>query len=253
MNKKIIKEQFNKQVQQFSNYDLTKNEIFLKFFYDFCKINRSLHLLDFACGTGEFAIFCSKSGNRVIGIDIAEKMIEFAKNISSSTEQANIDFFCDDVENVNQPDNTFDVVTCRSAMHHMSSYKNVFKEMIRCSKPGGKICIQDMISHENKHVDQYFEKFEQLVDISHNKTLSKQSMVELFLDNDIKVLDQVEGQLEHDLYEYIGHAIQTEENLHQIKNLIDEGMSDNIISQYFLYKNEKLYFKRMGIIIYGEK
>ena len=55
----IVKKQFDKQALNFSNWSVTKNIEYQKAYFDFCEISEQDNLLDFACGTGEFAIFAA--------------------------------------------------------------------------------------------------------------------------------------------------------------------------------------------------
>jgi len=58
----IVKRQFDKQAQNFSNWSVTKNIEYQKAYFDFCEISSHDTLLDFACGTGEYAVLCSSNG-----------------------------------------------------------------------------------------------------------------------------------------------------------------------------------------------
>jgi len=55
----IVKRQFDKQAQNFSNWSVTKNIEYQKAYFDFCEISSQDTLLDFACGTGEYAVYAA--------------------------------------------------------------------------------------------------------------------------------------------------------------------------------------------------
>jgi len=75
----IVKRQFNKQAQNFSNWSVTKNIEYQKAYFDFCEIFSQDTLLDVACGTGEYAIFAAPKVRYVNGVDISKGMIEIAQ------------------------------------------------------------------------------------------------------------------------------------------------------------------------------
>jgi ubiquinone/menaquinone biosynthesis C-methylase UbiE len=58
----IVKRQFDKQAENFSNWSVTKNIEYQRAYFGFCEISPQDTLLDLACGTGEYAIFCRSSG-----------------------------------------------------------------------------------------------------------------------------------------------------------------------------------------------
>jgi len=54
--KEIVKRQFDKQAQNFSNWSVTKNEAYMQAYFEFIDLQKKDELLDVACGTGEFSV-----------------------------------------------------------------------------------------------------------------------------------------------------------------------------------------------------
>ena len=81
----IVKRQFDKQAENFSNWSVTKNTEYQKAYFDFCQISVHDTLLDFACGTGEYALFAAPKVKYVHGVDISERMIEIAQKQAAKT------------------------------------------------------------------------------------------------------------------------------------------------------------------------
>ncbi|MCD4669957.1 MAG: methyltransferase domain-containing protein, partial [Actinomycetia bacterium] len=88
MNKKteINRQQFNLQADKFSNWAITHNMEYMKRYYEFCGIVKDDTLLDVACGTGEYAIFCAQKIKEVCGVDLSSKMIEVARKNASELQ-----------------------------------------------------------------------------------------------------------------------------------------------------------------------
>ena len=170
----IVKRQFDKQAQNFSNWSVTKNIEYQKAYFDFCEISTQDALLDFACGTGEYAIFAAHKVKYVHGVDISKGMIEIAQNQATKENIYNISFLCHPVEQTPFEDRSFSIVICRSAFHHFHDYDGIFDEMIRCSQKGGRISVQDIVAYPDELIDRFFEEFERAVDMSHHKTLTKE-------------------------------------------------------------------------------
>jgi len=68
--KEIVKRHFDIQARNFSNWSVTKNEEYMQAYFEFIDLRKVDELLDVACGTGEFLVFCARSIKRVHGIDI---------------------------------------------------------------------------------------------------------------------------------------------------------------------------------------
>ena len=54
-------------------------------------------LLDVACGTGEYAIYCAQRIREAHGVDLSEKMIEVARRNADDLKLENIHFQVHDI------------------------------------------------------------------------------------------------------------------------------------------------------------
>jgi ubiquinone/menaquinone biosynthesis C-methylase UbiE len=249
----IVKRQFDKQAQNFSNWSVTKNIEYQKAYFDFCEISSQDTLLDFACGTGEYAIFAAPKVKYVHGVDISKGMIEIAQKQATKENVKNISFLCHPVEKTPFEDESFSIVICRSAFHHFHDYDRIFDEMTRCCQRGGRISVQDIVAYSDEKIDNFFEEFEREVDVSHHKTLSKEYIKSLYDQRNIKIKNTFEIEIELHFQEYLGHAQQSTESKSKISRLSENGLNDPDISKYFIVKDRELFFKREVFLILGEK
>lgn len=93
-------------------------------------------LLDVGSSTGIIDNEISKSFDKVIGIDIDKKAVNFANNKYMNN---GLEFRIGDAMNLDFPDNTFDVVVCAQVYEHVSNPKKMLDEIYRVLKPSG-IC-----------------------------------------------------------------------------------------------------------------
>lgn len=252
MNKSIVKEQFDKQADKFSNWSVTKNQEYLKGCFDFWEIEPTYKVLDVACGTGEFSLYCADKVAAVCGIDLAHKTIELARHQAHANELINVNFESADVEELSLDQKDFSIVVNRSAFHHFVDYEKIFQSMGKHTTANGYIGIQDIISQEDPNVDEFFEKFEKAVDKSHNKTLSKEFFTELYRRNDVNIIKAEEVAIELNVNEYISHAVRDLKSEQEIQQLIDYATSNKSISSYFVKNGEDLFFKRNVFLILGQ-
>lgn len=252
--KEIIIRQFDKQAKNFSSWSVTRNEEYMQAYFDFIGFGKEDELLDVACGTGEFSVFCARRIKGAHGIDISEGMIELAEKQARANSLANLTFECHDVEQIPCADSSFSVVQCRSAFHHMENYRRVFNEMLRCCKSGGRLAVQDIMAYEDARTNSFFEALEKEVDVSHNATLHRQEFINLFDKNQVEVIRSLTVEVELNFREYLGHAFQSESSLGKIRDLVEEGLQDTDIAR-FLYVNEddELILRRAVFLILGQK
>lgn len=106
-------------------------------------------ILDIATGTGKQAFAFAKKGYDVIGVDLSEAMLKVA---IKKNKYKNAKFEIADATNLRFEDNSFDVSCISAALHDMplSIREKVLKEMVRVTKPTGKIIIIDYALPKNK-------------------------------------------------------------------------------------------------------
>lgn len=93
-------------------------------------------VLDVACGNGTLAYKLGENANSVIGIDIDDLNIEYAKTRADLEGNKNIEFrTMDALDLSNFTDNQFDYATISMAIHQFSSADGlkVLREMVRIS------------------------------------------------------------------------------------------------------------------------
>jgi ubiquinone/menaquinone biosynthesis C-methylase UbiE len=109
-------------------------------------ITRDLNVLDLGCGDGTTAIPAAKLGANVLGVDIARNLVE-AGNIRSQNEGLpNCRFQEGDATDLNElKDQTFDlVISIFGAMFAPKPFE-VASEMVRVTRPGGRIIMGNWI------------------------------------------------------------------------------------------------------------
>lgn len=94
-------------------------------------------ILDLACGPGFFAREFAKSGANIVGIDISEELIAFAKK-----EVRGVEFFAASADNIPMvKDKSVDTVTIILALQNIENMTGVFAECSRVLKPNGRLLI----------------------------------------------------------------------------------------------------------------
>lgn len=92
-------------------------------------------VLDLGCGFGWHCRYAVENGARsVIGIDISQKMLSEAK---SKTKCGNIEYICMPIEDIDFPEESFDVVISSLALHYIKSFEDVIDRVYKCLSRGG--------------------------------------------------------------------------------------------------------------------
>lgn len=98
-------------------------------------------VLDIASGTGEpgLTIASAVHNGKVIMTDLAEDMLEIARENAARRNIKNIETIVCDVCELPFADNTFDAISCRFGFMFFPDMLIAANEMVRVLKPGGKL------------------------------------------------------------------------------------------------------------------
>jgi ubiquinone/menaquinone biosynthesis C-methylase UbiE len=112
-------------------------------------ITKGLKVLDLGCGDGTTALPAANLGADVVGVDIARNLVEAGKRRAAKHGLTNLRFQEGDASNLDQvPDNGFDlVVSVFGAMFAPKPF-DVAKEMVRVTRPGGRIVMGNWIPND---------------------------------------------------------------------------------------------------------
>src|SRR6202158_1984845 len=112
-------------------------------------ITKGLKVLDLGCGDGTTALPEAKLGADVLGVDVARNLVEAGNRRAAEQGLNNIKFQEGDASNLEKlPDNAFDlVVSIFGAMFAPKPFE-VAKEMVRVTRPGGRIVMGNWIPND---------------------------------------------------------------------------------------------------------
>jgi len=112
-------------------------------------ITRGLTVLDSGCGDGTTAIPAAKLGAEVLGVDIARNLVEAGNQRAKAEGLTNCRFQEGDASDLRDlKDRTFDlVVSIFGAMFAPKPF-DVAKEMVRVTRPGGRIVMGNWIAND---------------------------------------------------------------------------------------------------------
>jgi len=113
------------------------------------RITSGLKVLDLGSGDGTTALPAAKLGANVLGVDIARNLVEAGNRRAQEQGLTNIRFQEGDASNLHQlADQTFDlVVSIFGAMFAPRPFA-VAREMVRVTRPGGRIIMGNWIPND---------------------------------------------------------------------------------------------------------
>lgn len=118
-------------------------------------ITRDFKVLDLGCGDGTTAIPAARLGAQVLGVDIASNLVAAATRRSEELGLTNCRFQEGDACDLRElNDNSFDIVISIFGAMFAPKPFDAAKEMVRVTKPGGRIVMGNWIANDQTLVAQ---------------------------------------------------------------------------------------------------
>jgi ubiquinone/menaquinone biosynthesis C-methylase UbiE len=127
-------------------------------------------LLDVACGAAHVSEAVAPFVRQVVGIDLTPALLALGAQRIRGAGIRNVLLQEGSGEALPFVDESFDVVCCRVALHHMQRPREVVAEMTRCCRRGGRVALMDLLAPcaEQREV---FDRLHRLIDPSHARAL----------------------------------------------------------------------------------
>ena len=98
-------------------------------------------VLDCAAGTGELTFAAAKKAESVLCTDLSRNMLRTAQRKARAFGADNVEFAERNIFDLQDPDNTYDVVIAGNVLHLLSNPQGAVRELYRVLKPGGKLLL----------------------------------------------------------------------------------------------------------------
>lgn len=103
-----------------------------------------MRVLDVCCGTGASAIPAAidvGATGSVLGVDLANGLLDLARQKSQQQRLTNIEFQCADFSNLDLPSTSFDAIVCVFGIFFLPDMEAAVAELWRMLRPGGTLAI----------------------------------------------------------------------------------------------------------------
>ena len=112
-------------------------------------ITEGLDVLDLGCGDGTTAVPAARLGANVLGVDIASNLVEAGNGRAQSLGLTNLRFQEGDASDLGElADDSFDLVVSMFGAMFAPRPFDVAKEMVRVTRPGGRIVMGNWIPND---------------------------------------------------------------------------------------------------------
>lgn len=116
-------------------------------------------LLDVGCGAGNYSLkLLEKLPDLNISlVDLSPAMLRKAFERVGPATQGNVSTICEDIKNLKQDKNSFDIIVAGAVLHHLreeAEWNHVYSKFYQLLRPGGILLISDLVVHSLKAINQ---------------------------------------------------------------------------------------------------
>lgn len=145
-----VKDYFNQIAPQYNEQRrIVYGDALREIIFNQTKIEKEDTVADIGAGTGYLTLELAKKAAEVIAVDNSSQMLCIARDEADKAELTNIRFMDGNAEQLPLEPEAVDLVYANMLLHHVNDPLQVFKEMNRILKPGGKVIVTDINEHEH--------------------------------------------------------------------------------------------------------
>ena len=141
-------------------------------------LDRDMIVLDVACGAAHAAEQIAPHVHEVIGLDLTPALLQAGSERLVGAGIGNVLLQEGDAAHLPFVDASFDLVVCRSSLHHMPEPAVAAAEMARVCRPDGRVVVSEMIV-PGVDVRDAFDELHRTIDPSHVRALTEEELAEL--------------------------------------------------------------------------
>ncbi len=136
--------------------------------------------LDVGTGAGTLALALAPLVGEVVGVDLVPELLAEARRDAP----ANVSFVEGDATQLP----LFDLACSRRTLHHIGRPELALAELVRVTKPGGRVFVDDQIAPLDPLGAFELDRFERARDPSHHRTLADGDFRDLFAANNLVLI-----------------------------------------------------------------
>jgi ubiquinone/menaquinone biosynthesis C-methylase UbiE len=144
-------------------------------------VHDDMIVLDVACGAAHAAEVVAPHVRQVVGLDLTPALLALGAARLDDAGIRNVLLQEGNAGALPFADDSFDLVFCRTALHHFPDPAPPVVEMARVCRPGGRVVVADMIA-PSADVRDAFDAVHRKMDPSHVRALLEAEVAELMHD-----------------------------------------------------------------------
>jgi len=174
----VVKRSFTRQVHLFSGPDSIFAERAVSAVSWIEPLSPEMIVLDVACGAAHVSEPLAPLVRQIVGVDLTRALLDLAAARLRGQNVRNVLLQEANAEALPFLDESFDIVFCRSSLHHFGDAQRAVAEMARVCREGGRVVLMDLVAPSEEERE-LFDHVHRLLDPSHVRTFLEPELAAL--------------------------------------------------------------------------
>jgi SAM-dependent methyltransferase len=186
--------------------------------------------LDAGTGAGTLALALAPLVGEVVGVDVVPELLDAARRQAPP----NVTFVEGNIASLDFESFSFDIACTRRTLHHVPRPELVVAELVRVTRRGGTVIVEDQIAPVDPLSALELDRFERARDPSHTRTLPDIDLRHLFEANGLVLVKSRVGHEPRPRDAYLDLAGCTGDKREQVRAM-SPGGSDHYVAEAAWY------------------
>jgi SAM-dependent methyltransferase len=171
-----VRERFGSTAQQVAEHAARQVEAVREELRALVSFEGNERALDAGTGAGTLALALAPLVGEVVGVDVVPELLDAARRNAPE----NVTFVEGNIASLGLESFSFDVACTRRTLHHVPRPELVVAELVRVTRRGGMVIVEDQIAPVDPLSALELDRFERARDPSHTRTLPDIDLRHLF-------------------------------------------------------------------------
>lgn len=182
-------------------------------------------VLDVAAGSCRVSRAIAPLVRQVIALELTEAMLNQGRAMAHNEGLTNISFKLGPAESLEFAGNSFEATITRYSFHHFIDPERVLQEMVRVTKPGGRVIVIDILAPGDAELAAKHNLFQRLRDPSHTRSLRLYELSAWFEKHNLEILERHNEDGINDLEGWLNLPSLTKSVKEQIRQAVQDELS----------------------------